>query len=80
MGESVPFFATITAVAACAARLAVAIPSRRVGAGNVRLREEQDLAAAIVDDVVDCPLEVTVWSMGLRGCRGSSAVGSCGTL
>ena len=34
---------TITAVAACAARLAVAIPSRRVGAGNVRLRKEWDL-------------------------------------
>ena len=31
---------TFAAVAACAARLAVAIPSRRVGAGNVRLREE----------------------------------------
>ena len=31
---------TITAVAACAARLAVAIQSRRVGAGNIRLREE----------------------------------------
>ena len=38
---------TITAVAACAARLAVAIPSRRVGAGYVRLREDWGLAAAI---------------------------------
>ena len=37
---------TITAVAECAASLAVAIPSRRVGAGNVRLREEWGLAAA----------------------------------
>ena len=34
----------------------------------------------VVHDVVDCPLEVSAWLMGLRGCRGSSVVGFCGTL